>query len=178
MQCLVFFGKKILTLLGIKLINIIILGFGQVSRPFIKKVLNDKDINISYIFTKNKHNENFLFTQKIDDILNTNADVIIEAITDTELAKKILLESNVKYYITCNKPLIYSMKNDLNINKKIYLTSIVSGKRKENEFDIPLTNNNIINYSDSDLFCFRFGGGEETAQDMYNDLLIIKNNFL
>ena len=58
------------------------------------------------------------FIQDHNLILNCNIDVIIEAITDVELAKKILIESKVKYYITCNKPLIYSIRNKINFNKE------------------------------------------------------------
>ena len=83
-------------------------------------------------------------------------------------------ESKVKYYITCNKPLIYLIRNKINFNKTVYLSSIVCGIKNNNEFTIPLTNKNIFNYSDSDLFCFRSGGALEAAEDMYKDFLIIK----
>ena len=156
------------------MINIAILGYGQVSKIFIEKIKKNLDVNIEFILTKNLHKEKLPFIQDHNLILNSNIDVIIEAITDVELAKKILIESKVKYYITCNKPLIYSIRNKINFNKTVYLSSIVCGIKNNNQFTIPLTDKNIFNYSDSDLFCFRSGGALEAAEDMYKDFLIIK----
>jgi homospermidine synthase len=151
-------------------LKVALIGYGAVSRAFLDLAIRDPEVHISKILTRKPYTPLELFTQDISDI--KDIDVIVEAITDTNVAKNILVDSNVKYYITCNKPMIRTMKN-VKLNKTVYLTSIVSGQRGD-KFEIPLTLDNIFNYSDEDLFCFRFGGATETAQDMYNDLLEIK----
>lgn len=154
-------------------LKVAVLGYGAVSRAFLDLAIRDPDIHISNILTRKAYVPVSLFTQDIEDI--KDVDVIVEAITDTDVARNILVNHNVKYYITCNKPMVRTLRG-VKLDKTVYLTSIVSGQRGD-KFETPLTLDNIFNYSDEDLFCFRFGGATETAQDMYNDLLEIKKVF-
>ena len=52
------------------MINIAILGYGQVSKIFIEKIKKNLDVNIKFILTKNLHKEKLPFIQDHNLIYN------------------------------------------------------------------------------------------------------------
>ena len=149
------------------MINVALFGNGKVGSLLIDKIYENPDINLVSISTKSRQ----IF---LDD---KRPDLIIEAISDVETARLILLKAirHKQDIITCNKELIYLYRDELFresflYGSVIYLNSIVSGA-KENEFPVSLNSINFNKYIDLEPFIFRNGGPKETSDEIYQDIL-------
>lgn len=149
------------------MVNVALFGKGKVGSILIDKIDENKNINLVSVSGKSKQ----VF---LDD---KRPDLIIEAISDVESARSIVLKA-IKHgqdIITCNKELIHIYRDELfkkalDSGVKIYLNSIVSGASTD-EFPEPLNNINFNQYISMKPFIFRGGGPEETADSMYQDIL-------
>jgi homoserine dehydrogenase len=158
----------------LKMINVAVFGNGKVGSLLIDKIYENPDINLVSIITKT--NQIFLDNKK--------PDLIVEAISDVEAARLILLKA-IKHkqdIITCNKQLIYLYRNELftkaiNAKVSIYLNSIVSGS-SAGEFPEPLNELNFNQYMHLEPFIFRGGGPQETSNKIYQDILMYTKNKL
>jgi homoserine dehydrogenase len=149
------------------MINVALFGNGKVGSLLIDKIYENSDINLVSIITKSRQ----IF---LDD---KRPDLIIEAISDAEVARLILLKAirHKQNIITCNKELIYLHRDELFKEallhgSTIYLNSIISGA-KENEFPEPLNSFNFNKYLEFNPFIFRNGGPKETSDEIYQDIL-------
>jgi homoserine dehydrogenase len=154
------------------MLNVALFGSGKVGSSLIDKIYDNSDINLVSIITKTRQ----LF---LDD---KRPDLIIEAISDVEAARRIVLKAirHGQDVITCNKELIHLYRDELftkaiDVGVSIYLNSIVSGSKPE-EFPEPLNQLNFNKYMHLDPFIFRGGGPKETAEAIYSDILLYIQN--
>jgi homoserine dehydrogenase len=154
-----------------------LLGRGHVGSNLIRMML-DSGYDLKTVGVLNDDKPNIYpvaVTTDIDSILEDETiDALIEAIPNDiesfEYVTKALISG--KTVITCNKKLVSRYIDDLgkiadSVGSVIYLDSITAPLEI---IDGGLTHKNISKFKHDELYCFRGGGGLETAEAIMRDV--------
>ena len=156
-------------------------GYGNLGKLIYDLLMSDENIQVKSVITKTSKNKEskLIFSTNIENIINdTDIDLVIEAISDTEIAKELVFRSikNKKSIITANRELIYLYGKEIcklaKQNKVIvYFNSIIVPDEESKRLDVDsLTSENLHNYANYEIFLFRGGAGELAAKEVYRDV--------
>jgi hypothetical protein len=167
-------------------ITVGVAGCGLVGEALLSYIDNDPRIEVSAILVKTLEKPrkftNYIYSNSKVDFLNYKFDAYVD-VSDDHLASLDLLKTilPVGYdAVLCNKELLWtSWKEILNLanqsNSQVKLNSILSCSAEYGRPDVNLSIYNISNYSPEELYSFRGGGPEETALDIYLDIIKLIN---
>lgn len=164
------------------MVNVSILGAGQVGLPLIELLNKDDRFNIVAVAVNNKLKNRIFNKTLIMDMesaaTEAAADIVVDALPDSAdplRTARMALEAG-KDLVICNKGLIMHMGYLASIasqnNKTIMLNSLVSNASfNYNLVPEDITDKTIHKYDQGFLSEFRGGDGPVTAKFIYEDLI-------
>lgn len=167
-------------------VSIGLIGFGAVGQAFAK--LTDQieprdNFRIHAILVRDIADKKFNDVEITTDyewfVPSNGHNIIVDASSYNEETKGYILASLLdgKDLITCSKELVNKHWNELldaakTGGSKIYFNSIPSTDDESCKFNsIHLTSDNFEQYANDDLYIYRGGDAEITAQFIYNDVV-------
>lgn len=166
------------------MLNVSVLGAGQVGLPLIKLLLGDARFNLVAVAVgdtnKTREFDHSLIVETKEAATHNLAEVVVDALPDSSgpLVPIVAALESGKDVIVCNKGLIPHMAYLASVadrmNQKIILNSLISnGEMNHQLVSENITHKNVSNYDHQFLAAFRGGDGPATAAFIYNDLIKI-----
>jgi hypothetical protein len=163
-----------------------LIGFGAVGQAFARLTdqIEDRDnFRIHAILVRDRTNKKFNDVEITTDyewfVPSNGHNIIVDAASYSEETKSYILDSLIggKDLITCSKELVnkhwVELLNAARVGGgKIYFNAIPSTNDVSCKFnEIDLTSDNFEQYANDDLYIYRGGDAEITAQFIYNDVV-------
>jgi homoserine dehydrogenase len=161
------------------MIKVGLAGYGNLGKLIYDLLISDKNIQVKSVVTKTNKEKELIFSTDIKNIINdTDIDLVIEAISDTNVAKELVFSSikNKKNVITANRELIHLHGKEIcklakQNNVIVYFNSIIVPDEESKRLDVDsLTSENLHNYANYEIFLFRGGAGKIAAEEVYKDV--------
>lgn len=160
---------------------ITLLGMGLVGKEFLKLIEDDADVHVPMIGVRDIEDKEWgdsIFSSQLEDIIdNDSINVVVEAISDTNTAKDIILYaiSKKKNVVSCSKDVWILYKEELTKAAKengvrLMLNSLVATAAKKKVLSYSLTEETILDTANDQIGKFRKADAVITAKAMYEDL--------